>query len=385
MKEAIDQVNHQEKERFNTTTEATKKPILPAVLRDGRGRVVWKLSGNNPEQDEQLGITNIQGLFLEAFPNFESFLALNENGVLEVPIDKRGKAKQFILEKIGTIKRFGKTLGYSVRKRKIIPYFEGSHFVAIKKSFTLWGISFEELNLDFQEDFWIPANYIHTEFGLSSTIIETLVEGVSSKRGLGKNGRLTILYNKTELVEKVNDFLTVPSANKETGRLKDSDGNIWVSIHVLSDETGIDGKTLKQIIGDSASTIHGKGKNNKRTIFYKESEIKEKIDSFKSVPRVDNKVGIYTDENNVIWTSGNNLRKKLGLSVYFYKILEKLPEIPRIQARDSTNKLVILLDEEKAINALRKMDYVMKREGNSDISPEEANEELMRFLEVEDE
>lgn len=122
---------------------SSKNPELPAVTRDKRGRILWKLPGNTPEQNEQLGIRNVQALFLAKFPEFNDLFLREEDG--KISEEKREEAKQFVLKKLGNQKKLRFTISQSINS-KDTPYFP-SAIVALHKSFFPWG-----LNIDPQAD-----------------------------------------------------------------------------------------------------------------------------------------------------------------------------------------------------------------------------------------
>lgn len=100
------QPNQQEIAGFKPDSNTTQKVDIPIVLRNARGRVVWKIPGNSPEENEQLGIRNIQALFLTRSPEFLELFHFGEDG--KIVEGEREKAKRFILEKIGKVKQFNK-------------------------------------------------------------------------------------------------------------------------------------------------------------------------------------------------------------------------------------------------------------------------------------
>lgn len=115
----------------------------PTVLRDARGKVVWKLAGNTPEQNEQLGIQNIQCLFLQEFPKFNEDFPRRKDG--KIAKNRREEAKGFIRERIQTQEDFYTILtASSAANRRNTPYFDGSYIVALQKAFAPWGIDINE-------------------------------------------------------------------------------------------------------------------------------------------------------------------------------------------------------------------------------------------------
>lgn len=140
---------------------------IPMVLRDKRGRVVWKLPGNTPEENEQLGIRNIQARFLEQFPEFNELFPRGEDG--KIMEEKREEAKFFIVEHLGLIEKFQKVMGDSKRS---ISYFQRNYRVALSKSFEDWGIQFD-WNLPAPEG-WLTRGFLKNQFGVSFGLIEKI-------------------------------------------------------------------------------------------------------------------------------------------------------------------------------------------------------------------
>ena len=66
----------------------------PTVLRDAQGRIQWNVAGNTPEQNEQIGIGNIQALFLTKFPDFDELFPRDEDGTIAE--EEREEARNFI-------------------------------------------------------------------------------------------------------------------------------------------------------------------------------------------------------------------------------------------------------------------------------------------------
>lgn len=112
------------------------------IPRDKRGRVRWKLPGNTPKQDEQLGIRNIQTLFLERFPEFNESFPRGADG--SIALEKRQRAGEFILKRVGTLMEFREVFGASPLTHRGMPYFKRSFRLAIGKSFSCWGIDLPE-------------------------------------------------------------------------------------------------------------------------------------------------------------------------------------------------------------------------------------------------
>ncbi len=117
--------------------------------------------------------------------------------------------------------------------------------------------------------------------------------------------------------------------------------------------------------------IYGFNKNTKKF---------EAIEIHDSLPRIDRITGEYVDENKVKWINAQSLGKKFGRNLY--KLLKDFDSIPTMPARGRGNKIVKLFNEEIAIKVLEQIGVGTQ---NKVISSDQANEELMRFLEVKDE
>lgn len=122
------------------------------VLRDEHGRIIWKLPGNTPDQNLQLGIRNVQGLFLLKFPQFGDFFVLNPEGNVEVAQEKKEDSVNFVLDNLPDQKAFHRIIGGSATNKRVAPYFGGSFQQALTISFASLGVS-----LDFKrrgKGFW---------------------------------------------------------------------------------------------------------------------------------------------------------------------------------------------------------------------------------------
>ncbi len=349
---------------------------IPSVLRDKRGRIIWQLPEYTPEQNEELGIRNVQALFLEKFPEFDERFPRTDKGM--VPEDKKIGAKEFILGTIGSREQFRSMI---IRSPHSVPYFERSHLAAIQKSFTPWGLNFTEF-IPVDRDQFVPVIYIRKKFRISSYTAKQLLEKVTSISGPGKKGKITIFYEKDAAEKVIKAFLALPTVDRQSSRFADGRGETWVSLYDLSEELGIDQKTLKTLT-KTVQSIQGRGRKKKKISLYKESEVRKLADSFLSLQHVNQETGEYTDENNVKWVGAWNLSNKVGRQIY--SILNNRISIPTMQARGRNSKIIKLFNEEIALQVLEQIEAAKRQKQNPEISPEDANEELMRFLEVKDE
>lgn len=116
-----------------------------------RGRIRWTLPNNSDEENLQLGLRNIQIIFLDKFPEFQTLYLTRP----EFSSDRNMllSAKEYILQRIGRQKQFNAVLGYSV-DRKYAPYFNGSSIVVKQHLLRSWGIPFSFRDFKAGNDFW---------------------------------------------------------------------------------------------------------------------------------------------------------------------------------------------------------------------------------------
>src|SRR3989344_543140 len=162
------------------------QPSVPSVLRDEGGRVVWKLQGNSPEENEQLGIRNVQGLFLEKFPEFDEMFPRLEDGKIEK--DRREEARNYISKIFYRQKIFNRYFP-NLNSRKRFPFFEGSYKVILRKSFGPWGIEFSDQ--DFPRK---PSGYWTSESIASNALIVYQKFGYLTHPLLQEIGNTDLMY-----------------------------------------------------------------------------------------------------------------------------------------------------------------------------------------------
>lgn len=138
-------------------TEAKITPQNPEIAqstpleipRDRRGRIRWTLPGNTMEENLELGIRNIQLIFLAKYSDFDTKFPRLENG--QVADKSRGGAADFIAEKLSRREDFKALFGPSALHKRVAPYFSGRHQLILQTAFERWG-----LDLQFQTK---PNNY----------------------------------------------------------------------------------------------------------------------------------------------------------------------------------------------------------------------------------
>jgi hypothetical protein len=123
---------------------------MPHLNKRGK-KISWSAGKNSPESDEQIGISNIQALFLQQHEDFVKKFSLSADGI---PEDKREDALKYIIECLGQNNKFTDHFGNTPQAKHACPYFEGSYVTALQKSFAPWGI----LIPDNRKDTTVPRN-----------------------------------------------------------------------------------------------------------------------------------------------------------------------------------------------------------------------------------
>lgn len=165
---------------------------MPSVLRNNRGEAVWKLPGNTPEQNEQLGIRNMHALLLEKIPRL-GYCFSNEGRIRE---DSLEEARELIEQKCWKMRDFKKLFGGSALEKKRAPYFLGSHAIALKKSVEPWGISLENITERFKR-----TEYMEDE-SFSPSADFAWILGI-----LSAGGNVSPIDNRISLSGTFNDLL----------------------------------------------------------------------------------------------------------------------------------------------------------------------------------
>lgn len=384
----------------------------PAVLRDERGRIRWTLPGNTMDRNLLIGVRNVQALFLEKFPEFALLFPRGEDG--KIPDSQTEEARSFVLDKIGSQKRYTQVIGGIGMNRATAPYFEGSYRVIIEKTFGEWGIISSDkpkidrktgVYVDQKGQTWISIKHLSEKFGVDYSTVQKYTKDAPSIMGLSTGGRIITLYNKEEAGRKLQQFISLPQADKQTRIYTDNDGDMWIGANELRRRVGVDldvlikhlagirsqngrnhlGQSvilynlaeadyqlaeflnypkvekgakkytdadgnswvipqyLKDIYGIAQSTLVSHLKNVSSIIcknqigqpsrFYNEAEIKQKINTLLSLPKIDSTTGIFTDDQGINWIDLLSASKKARIEYITLAKYIKNKEVSIIQGR----------------------------------------------------
>ncbi len=181
----------------NPNKETKLQNPVPSILRDEKGKVRWKLPENTEKENLCMGIRNVQGLFLEKYPEFNEMFPKDTDGkIAEI---QRKEAMKFIFERIGTSKKFVSLLGGTALHKKDVPYFQGSHPFVMNKSFASWGIEFnlttrkgkmEQFYSD-EDGRWVTRGFLLSKYEVDKKTLVHYLKNVKRKNVNGSN-----LYNE---------------------------------------------------------------------------------------------------------------------------------------------------------------------------------------------
>lgn len=382
--------------------EKTSSNLVQIELpRDKRGRIRWALPGSNEEENEQLGIRNVQALFLEAFPEFDSMFPREEG---RISAEEEKEAKVFIIERIGSFRKFIQVFGFSPLHKHVATYFKGTFITAIEKSFAPWGLNFEHAEgggyKDANGKSWVHAFYLHENSGLGSTTLDRLLKSVPSFQiqkhqldNLQPHGKANVLYDEDEAQKIIDEFMARPLVDTKTGRYVNEQGKSFVVASFF--KAYLSDGTISRCLSNIA-TIDGRDRLGREAILYEEDEVFRAIQEFISLPKVDHKTGIFTDDTGRRYFNANYLHHTWKIRTGDFSNI--LKDLTFIQGRDKLGKRVNLYRESEVIQALIDRNLVdpntfksliAKRENNdvnsllqetNAISSQDADEALGRLI-----
>lgn len=342
------------------------------VTRNRRG-VVWSYPNSSEDENMRLAIANVQGLFLESFPEFEEIFQRNEDG--KISEDDLTRAKEYISERIGTQENFVRVIGASCLRT---PHFKRSHYAALEIVFREWGLQFDNrVNggkdayeyVDADGETWVVSGYIK-RYGMSDNPNSSYFKDIPAIRVIGRKGKMVSAFKKSSLLEKVEAILKRPQIDKETKTYIDDEGNIWCTVERLAKRSGLSHQTVSRRV-EGIRFLEGRDITNHPVILYSETEFRQRVQDFLGVPQVDTKTGLYKDENGEVWATRRYLMEKYDIGNYdFFAALSR-----RIEGRSKDGQERILFSERELI------EYFAPSEVDLSISPKQANEQLAKLLE----
>lgn len=343
--------------------EQVEQQNIPQVTRDARGRILWKLPGNTTEQNEQLGIANIQALFLEKFPEFNGLFPKGEDGkILE---EKRDEAERFIIDHLVSRKSFTGSFGSSPTSRRLCSYFLGSHLIVITRSFASWGLNLQESNpwifiqvddetekyIDQQGKAWTPTQFFLRKFGIGSKLLACHLREVDSIDGRSRTGQKTNLYNEEQVNQQLRNLISLPKVDKTDGIYTDSDGERWAPAYYFFRKlSGVGNGTVSKLL-EKTRSIKGRGKSGFEVTLFNHQEAVDVLKAYLEPPIVDKETFKYTDEEGESWVTIATLSKELGLSHSSLSI--RLNGVSFINGKDVSGHKAVLFNEKEAKKKLQ--------------------------------
>lgn len=220
------------------------------VLRDKSGRIHWVIRDASPEENEQLAIRNMQGLFLEKFPEFNDLFPRDAEG--KVAEEKREEAGKFILGNVLNRKNFLLTFPAAPTDARRVPVFEGLSMLAISRAFTPWDIDFgSEFNTYLQKkrsligEMEKEAKIFVASYGnMSVSLLNQhghffAVLDIDKIQGSYPGG-LEALKRKVGIEKDRNDNRTIESIEEEVSEfLRTHDNQISKRLLIEDDQSGL--------------------------------------------------------------------------------------------------------------------------------------------------
>ncbi|MBI4028807.1 MAG: hypothetical protein HY376_00350 [Candidatus Blackburnbacteria bacterium] len=375
---------------------------LPTVLRDTRGQVRWTFPGNSPEENLQLGISNVQGLFLERYPEFSTLFPRNIEGKIDT--SRRDAAERFIRERIVSTGKFGKNISWTPVHKENTPYFK-DYQDAINKSFSLWGIDFEPPphpqegkpivlrdlrdriqwslpNKTEEQNLKIGINNIQAIFlekfpefehffprdksgKIQPEKVDEAREFILDKLG-SKEKFVEILgasplrqpYFGTYRVAIEKSFKPLGIAfpvgtDKGTGVYLDDNSKVWVQTGKLSRDFGLPLHTIRTVLRTrDVPSLQSLDSSGRRLPHYDFEKAVGVLGTYVALPKADVETHRYVREgDDTVWVAGGRLAKELGLDpVTVYKLTR---DVPSVEVRDSTGRPQRFLNEDEAMFKLK--------------------------------
>ena len=439
---------------------------VPAVLRTKGGRVRWTLPGNTEEQNAQLCIQNVQGIFSERFPEFNELFPRAEDG--KIAEEKREEARMFILDKLDSTRKIQRAISTSVLHKKLPPIMHSLEGI-LNGAFEPWGIEpktlpqvdtitgrfvdengavwasaynlakklgisiaklhdylkgtqnivgrgksgekvllFDEVAIslkaqdltqlpktdeqrgDFETEQvkWVTRGYFSILFGLNEKTVGRLLRNATSIQGRNERGRKTLLFNLNDVQIVIQEFLSLPRVDPNSQKWTDSNSVSWTTLQYFHDNFGLSPDTLKSFVRENrVKFVRGRDIIGKETILYSETDMVSILQKVVTLPQIDPKNSFFTDISGNRWANADYFRKEYG--IYYSALKPYIKYVPSIIGRGTTHKRVLLYRHEDVMRIIREHGLLEKKSKSKEdrettISPEEANEELMSFLEVKD-
>lgn len=336
---------------------------LPAVLRDGGGRVRWGIRGNTLEQNEQIGISNVQSLFLARFPEFDLRFPKQEDGTISKELQEAAKA--FIVTTLADREKIVDVVGATVQNKRSTPYFEGSVLVAIEKSFSPWGIHFDFRRVDPQTNrygdeggrSWVTLEFLQTEYECDFKTLRKSLSETASLEGYGLNSHKTLLYNESEAraqLEKYARRNLLPKYDQENPQTIRIESSGYVSLTYLLqryDEYHPNRKSLKTLL-EELPNINGRARNGQEERFYLEKEAVAAIDAYFAPPQID-EAGRFIDDQGRLFMSISTAAKFFDSTVTTLRAHIDEGLVTTLEGRSFRRRHVILYEITTLTDILR--------------------------------
>ena len=233
---------------------------------------------------------------------------------------------------------------------------------------------------DNQNQEWGHLVFFRNKYAIPNNQLRYYVEQSSSIIARNTRGARLTLHNVGEVSALIDDVLKSPRVDHETNIYTDPNGHEWTPLTFFNRRVG----NLIKMFGskiEHVNYIMGRGKNGFLTKLYDLKEISEIIRPFISLPMVSRNTSIYVDNDRKEWVTKQQLSKETGFAVE--TVYRYLDNVEFINGRNVAGRITILYNRTEAIEVLKKSNIrpSTRVKNETNISPEQANEQLRSLLE----
>ncbi len=196
---------------------------------------------------------------------------------------------------------------------------------------------------------WTTENGFCAAHQTSNGKFHTMLDGIPTREGRGANGMKCTLYQFEALNQKFEDFLSLPTVDKESGVYRDIAGMSWAGIVTIAKLKGVSASKIISL-GVQVSSIRGRDKTGSEVRLYNIEELDSVLAHYSNLPHVNRITGVHTDSMGKKWMAHRPLALYLGIGE---TVLKSAGTISKMQGRDKIGKEVDLYNIEEAENVLR--------------------------------
>lgn len=170
--------------------------------------------------------------------------------------------------------------------------------------------------LDNKGEVWMSSKALQKRYGISGDTLEKYATSTPTIKGRSSTGQEVILYNETEVVEKLQNFINLPQVDK-SGSYTDQEGLNWGSVDYLAMKTGLKRSEIEHFLkSNGINTIKAKArhKSGHPLPLYEEVKALEVLNNRVSLGRIEEGNDELIDGAGETWITQKHIFKTLGSS-----------------------------------------------------------------------